>query len=64
MVDEDPERFFIPSYVGGRGWFGVRLDRAPDWDEVANILTEAYRCVAQKKLVALLDRPDKLPTGR
>jgi hypothetical protein len=54
MIDEDAERFFSPPYVGGRGWLGVRLDRDPDWDEVAGIVTEAYRCVAPKKLAALL----------
>src|SRR4051794_8519930 len=32
MIDEDPEQFFFPPYVGGRGWLGVRLDRTPDWD--------------------------------
>jgi len=56
MVDEDPEQFFVPPYVGGRGWLGVRLDRDPNWDEVAAIVVEAYRCVAPKKLLAQLDQ--------
>lgn len=55
QVAEDPDRFFVPPYVGGRGWLGVRLDRAPDWDEVAAICTEAYRVVAPKRLVDQLD---------
>jgi hypothetical protein len=55
MIDEDPERFFSPPYVGGRGWLGVRLDRRPDWEEIAAICEEAYRCVAPKKLLAELD---------
>jgi hypothetical protein len=55
MIDEDPEQFFFPPYVGGRGWLGVRMDRKPDWDEIAAIVTEAYRCVAPKKLLAILD---------
>ena len=54
MIDEDSERFFNPPYVGGRGWLGVRLDREPDWGEVAGIVTDAYRCVAPKKLSAKL----------
>jgi hypothetical protein len=33
----------------------VRLDRAPDWDEVADILEEAYRTVAVNRLLAQLD---------
>src|SRR2546428_8908836 len=31
LVRSDPERFFRPPYVGGRGWVGVTLDRDPDW---------------------------------
>ena len=58
MIDEDPEQFFHPPYVGGRGWLGVRLDRHPDWDEVGAIVVEAYRCVAPKKLIAELDEKD------
>ena len=47
-----------PPYVGGRGWLGVRLDGDEvDWDEIAEIVTDAYREIAPKKLVALLDRP-------
>ena len=38
LVDEEPERFYVPPYVGGRGWIGVRLDRKPDWNEIAEIL--------------------------
>ena len=56
MVDEEPERFFVPPYVGGRGWVGVRLDRDVDWDEVAGIVTDAYRLVAPKRLAAQLDQ--------
>ena len=55
QVAEDPHRFFVPPYVGGRGWLGVRLDREPDWDEVAAICAEAYRTVAPKRLAAQLD---------
>lgn len=55
VVAEDPDRFFVPPYVGHRGWLGLRLDLAPDWDEVAGVVTEAYRHVAPKTLVARLD---------
>jgi len=56
LVEQDPERFFRPPYVGHRGWIGVRLDRDLDWDEVAGICEDAYRQVAPKRLVALLDQ--------
>ena len=55
MTETEPDRFYVPAYVGHRGWLGMRLDRNPDWAEVAAVLTEAYRTVAPKKLVALLD---------
>jgi hypothetical protein len=57
LVRTEPERFFRPAYVGHRGWIGVRLDVAPDWDEVTAIVTDAYRVVAPKTLVARLDEP-------
>ena len=56
LVATEPHRFFRPPYVGGRGWLGVRLDVDLDWDEIAGICQEAYRTVAPKRLVALLDR--------
>ena len=52
LVEADPERFFVPPYVGHRGWLGVRLDRGLHWDEVAGIVEDAYAEVAPKKLVA------------
>lgn len=56
LVTTEPERFFRPPYVGGRGWIGVRLDVSIDDRELAAICEEAYRTVAPKKLVALLER--------
>jgi hypothetical protein len=58
LVTEEPHRFFVPAYVGHRGWLGVRLDRDLDWDEVAGIVEDAYRLVAPKKLVAQLDNSE------
>jgi hypothetical protein len=51
LVEADPERFFVPAYVGHRGWIGVRLDRGFDRDEIAGILEDAYAEVAPPKLV-------------
>ena len=55
MVEAEPERFYVPAYVGHRGWLGVRLDVEVDWDEVEAIITDAFRCVAPKRLLARLD---------
>jgi hypothetical protein len=51
LVDGDPERFFVPPYVGHRGWLGVRLDRGIHWDELTGIAEDAYADVAPAKLV-------------
>jgi hypothetical protein len=58
LVDADAERFFVPPYVGHRGWLGIRLDRGLHWDELAGIVEDAYAEVAPRKLVdaAQLDR--------
>ena len=57
LVLADPARFFMPPYVGHRGWLGVYLDVPVDWDEVADLVEDAYRVVAPRRLVALLDTP-------
>ncbi|MFB9237215.1 MmcQ/YjbR family DNA-binding protein [Plantactinospora siamensis] len=62
LVAEDPERFFRPPYVGGRGWLGVRLDGRVDWSEITELCTDAYRVVAPRRLAALLD--DDVVDGR
>jgi len=59
LVEADPERFFVPPYVGPRGWLGVRLDRDVDWDEVAGIAEDAYAQVAPPKLVEAARRRDQ-----
>jgi hypothetical protein len=51
LVEADPERFFVPPYVGHRGWLGVRLDRGLHWDELAGIAEDAYAEVAPQRLV-------------
>jgi hypothetical protein len=51
LVEADPDRFFVPPYVGHRGWLGVRLDRGLDWEELAGIAEDAFADVAPAKLV-------------
>jgi hypothetical protein len=55
LVTTEPDRFFRPPYVGGRGWLGVRLDGEIDWEEIGVVCEEAFRSVAPKKLIASLD---------
>lgn len=56
LVESDPDRYFVPAYVGHQGWVGVRLeDDRVDWAALASILREGYRMAAPKRLAALLD---------
>jgi predicted DNA-binding protein (MmcQ/YjbR family) len=49
LVHSDAKRFFVPPYVGSKGWVGVRLDYKVDWDEVAGILKDGYLMSAPKR---------------
>jgi hypothetical protein len=51
LVEADGERFFVPPYVGHRGWLGLRLDRGIHWEELTGIVEDAYAEVAPAKLV-------------
>jgi predicted DNA-binding protein (MmcQ/YjbR family) len=55
LVDADPTRFFVPPYVGSKGWVGMRLDQAPDWAEVTLLVRRSYGLIAPKRLAALAD---------
>lgn len=52
MVRAEPERFFVPPYVGPSGWVGVWLDGDVDWSELAELLKDAWRLTAPKRVVA------------
>jgi hypothetical protein len=55
FVATQPEHYFRPPYVGHRGWLGMYLDGAVDWDECEEHVRDAYRTVAPKALVRELD---------
>jgi hypothetical protein len=50
LVGAAPERFFVPPYVGHKGWIGVRLDPRMDWPEVDALIRRSYRMTAPKRL--------------
>ena len=58
LVEQDPERFFVPPYVGPSGWVGVRLEGRIDWDVVTSLLFEGYRMVAPKRALKQLGDED------
>jgi hypothetical protein len=55
LIAADPARFYMPSYVGPRGWVALRLDTGKiDWNEVSELIQTSYRLTAPKRLVAQL----------
>ena len=51
LVSGEPEHYFVPPYVGHRGWIGVHLNRGLHWNEIAGAIEDAYVTVAPKRLV-------------
>lgn len=49
-VKEEPKHFFVPPYVGTRGWLGVRLDKGISWKRVAELVRESYQIKAPRAL--------------
>jgi len=60
LVETEPDRFFVPPYVGHRGWLGVHLIDI-DQPELDAICLEAFRTVAPKRVLAELSTPDETP---
>jgi predicted DNA-binding protein (MmcQ/YjbR family) len=63
---EEPKHFFVPPYVGPRGWLGVHLDKGISWKRVARLVRESYEKVAPRKLSESLGKTIdiKAPTAK
>jgi hypothetical protein len=55
LVGSEPETFSVPSYVARHGWVAIELARV-DPDELAELIEDAWRMTAPKRLVRELDR--------
>ena len=51
LAGSEPDRFFVPPYVGTKGWIGLHLQANSD-EEVRLHVRRAYRMVAPKRLQA------------
>ena len=56
-VEGEPDHYFVPPYVGPRGWLGMHLDRGNDWFAIASRVREAYANVAPRELLGDLGEP-------
>lgn len=57
LVEEDPDLFFVPPYVGPAGWIGVNLDRGLDWTAVMQLVRDAWKTVASPRRLNELGPP-------
>ena len=56
LVRDDAESFFVPAYLGSKGWIAMRLDLdTVDWDAVSDLARRAFQSIAPRKLAALVD---------
>jgi len=62
LVEADPDRFWVPAFVGRHGWIGIRLDlEEPDWDELAALVRDAWFMAAPKKVRLAFESRAKAP---
>jgi hypothetical protein len=60
LIKANPKRFYMPAYVGPRGWVGLRLDVGKiDWKEVQELVKCSYQMIAGKTLAALVEGSKK-----
>ncbi len=57
LVRSEPRHFFVPPYLGPRGWIGLRLDQGISWKRVAALVQDAYSTVAPARLTVRLGKP-------
>ena len=59
LATAQPKRYYLPAYIGPRGWVALRLDLGKiDWDEVRELLLGSYLLTAPKRLAALVKPAD------
>jgi predicted DNA-binding protein (MmcQ/YjbR family) len=51
----EDDRFYPTPYAARHGWVSIRLDGDIDWDEIEQLVREAYRQVALRRMLQALD---------
>jgi hypothetical protein len=59
LAKAQPKRYYLPSYIGPRGWVALRLDLPKiAWHEVRDLLLTSYLLTAPKRLAAAVRGPN------
>lgn len=57
LARREPGRYYLPAYIGVRGWIALRLDQGEvDWQEVEDLVTASFRLAAPKMLAGSVTR--------
>jgi len=49
LIRDDSESFFVPAYLGARGWVAIRLDLdGVDWDTVRELARQAFQSLRRE----------------
>jgi predicted DNA-binding protein (MmcQ/YjbR family) len=54
------EPFYVPPYVGDKGWVGIHCDDATDWEEISELIATSYCLIAPRRLAVTVTRPPPL----
>jgi hypothetical protein len=61
LAKAQPKRYYLPAYIGPRGWVALRLDLPKiDWSEVRELLLTSYLLTAPKRLASIARGPDEI----
>jgi len=59
LAEAQRKRFYLPAYIGSKGWVALRLDVGKvDWSEVEELLSGSYALVAPRKLAEQVKTSD------
>lgn len=51
LIAANPDRFYMPAYIGSKGWVALRVDLGDiDWEEVAELVRHSFHLIAPKRL--------------
>jgi predicted DNA-binding protein (MmcQ/YjbR family) len=65
LVGARPSLFFVPPYVGNKGWVGIYLDGGSmEWEVVADLIVESWRLIAGPRLSARLPEGPPAPPAK